>query len=336
MKKQKNKPVQKQANLKDAGPKEEPGALRKFLEWRKERKRKIEEQKKKKLTFSESLWSWTKTIVGAIIVVMIINGIAIASFVVPTGSMENTVMTGDFLFVNKFVYGPSTPQVIPFVDVPLPFYKFPGVSDPEKGDVIVFIYPGEYNKVEPDQFIYYLKRCVATAGDTVHVKYNQLYVNGEPVPMADDGKFVNKADTANPTRFPHGKDYSISNWGPERVPKEGDTLYIKNKMDFVLWDVFIQREDHKTDFRNNSLYVDDIKTDFYVVERNYCFGMGDNRNNSADSRMWGFIPYENVVGTPIMVYWSWQTRKHPKDDYEWSIWKKIENIRWSRIGTFID
>ena len=80
--------------------------------------RKNSKKPKKPETFGESVVSWIKTILGAIVVVMIINGAAIASFVVPTGSMENTVMAGDFLFVNKFIYGPTTPQIVPFLNIP--------------------------------------------------------------------------------------------------------------------------------------------------------------------------------------------------------------------------
>ena len=115
----------------------------------KEKPKNINEKNKKSQpqTFSQIIWSWTKTIVGAIIVVTILNGLAIASFLVPTGSMEKTVMTGDFLFVNKFIYGPTTPQVIPFFNIPLPFYHFPAIKTTEKGDVIVFIFPGNRNEI---------------------------------------------------------------------------------------------------------------------------------------------------------------------------------------------
>ncbi|MFN3269653.1 MAG: S26 family signal peptidase, partial [Candidatus Kapaibacteriota bacterium] len=106
--------------------KKEKSFLTRLWEWYIERRRKAKEKKKKPQTFGETLLSWVKTIVGALIIVMFINGFLVASFVVPTGSMENTVMTGDFLFVNKFIYGPTTPQIIPFFNIPLPYIKFPG------------------------------------------------------------------------------------------------------------------------------------------------------------------------------------------------------------------
>ena len=134
----------------------------------------------RKQTFQGHVISWAKTIATSLLIVMVVNGLLIASFVVPTGSMENEVMAGDFLFVNKFIYGGSSPQTIPFVDIPLPYFRLPGFRDPEKEDVIVFIFPGMRDQVEPTEFQYYLKRCVATQGDTLQIVTGKVYVNGAP------------------------------------------------------------------------------------------------------------------------------------------------------------
>lgn len=134
---------------------------------------------KKPETAKEIAVSWLKTLVSALVVVMIVNGVLFASFVVPTGSMENTVATGDFLFVNRLIFAPSTPQVILFLNEPIPFYSFPGLRDPKQGDVIVFIFPGNREQIEADRFEYYLKRCVAVAGDTLHIVNRRVYVNGQ-------------------------------------------------------------------------------------------------------------------------------------------------------------
>jgi len=303
-------------------------AIQKFLAWNKERKAK----RKKPETFGESVVSWVKTIVGAIIVVMIINGLAIASFVVPTGSMEDTVMPGDFLFVNKFVYGPSTPQVIPFVNIPLPFYRFPGIKDPQKGDVIVFIYPGDRDEVEDKDFQYYLKRCIAVGGDTITIRDNVVYVNGKKQDMPEFAK----TDPSSPRAydkwqtFPPGMNFSRDNYGPIVVPKEGDKIPL-SKINWKFWEYFIKKEGHEITTDNIGVIIDGKPADHYVVERDYVFGMGDNRDHSADSRYWGFIPVENVVGTPILVYWSWDP-----DITISNLIDKISSIRWSRIGTLID
>ncbi len=281
----------------------------------------------------EKFVSWVKTIVWAIVVVMIINGLLLASFVVPTGSMENTVMTGDFLFVNKFIYGPTTPQVVPFFNIPIPFYKFPSPKDPEKGDVIVFIFPGYRDEVEASEFQYYLKRCIATAGDTLQIIGNKVWINGKKQAFPEHS-VVDTTAFEDPTdmfrTFPVGLNFTRNNYGPIRIPKEGDKVELTQE-NYRQWATFIAREGHKIENDGNNIWIDNKVTKTYKVERNYCFGMGDNRDHSLDSRYWGFIPYENVVGTPLIVYWSWNT------DLPLSkIIDKLSSIRFSRIGKLIN
>lgn len=304
-------------------------SIKKAWAWYKERRRLRKEARKKPMTFKEQAVSWAKTIVGAIIVVMIINGLAIASFVVPTGSMQKTVMAGDFLFVNKFIYGPSTPQVIPFLNIPLPFFRFPGLREPEQGDVIVFIYPGERNELKPKNFEYYLKRCIAVAGDSLLIVNKRVFVNGVEFPLPPNAAAPIYPVNNAPAPSPYGKGFTFDNYGPIRVPKEGDILQLNNN-NIAEWKIFIEREGHKVSFDINTITIDGSATTEYKVQRNYCFGMGDNRDDSKDSRDWGFIPYENVVGTPIMVYWSWSPEIEMKN-----LGEKLKSIRWSRLCTFI-
>ncbi len=292
--------------------------------------------KKKPQTFSEHVVSWAKTIIGAIIFVMIINGILIASFVVPTGSMERTVLTGDFLFVNKFIYGPTTPQIIPFLNIPLPFFKFPGVRDPKKNDIIVFIYPGDRDQTEASEFQYFLKRCVATAGDTLEIRNNVLYVNGKEVKLSPTGVLMPNqfSEPMEMLRtFPKGRNYTHTNYGPIVIPKKGDVINLS--MDNLSeWDTFIKREGKTVELQGDKILIDGKASSTYTVERDYCFGLGDNRDQSSDSRFWGFIPYDNIVGKPLIIYWSWEIR----DQYgrEYGLLDKIKNIRWGRIASTVE
>jgi signal peptidase I len=295
---------------------------------------KQKKQKKKETPF-ESLVSWIKTIIGAIIVVMFLNGALIASFVVPTGSMEKTVLPGDFLFVNKFMYGPTTPQIIPFANIPLPYIKFPGPKDPEVNDVIVFIFPGGRDEVEATEFQYYLKRCVAAAGDTLELKNKAIYVNGKlMVDPAESVKNNKEADDyERALTFPRYSGFTSDDYGPIRIPKKGDVIEL-NPKNIAKWDTFIIREgneDATSDGKN--VYINGNQVDSYTVQRNYCFAVGDNRDNSFDSRFWGFVPYDNVVGTPLLVYWSWPV----EDNFgnQTSLMEKIKNVRWGRIGKVI-
>ncbi len=286
-------------------------------------------KKQEKLTFGQQIVSAIRTIFGAIIVVMIINGIAVASFVVPTPSMEKTVMTGDFLFVNKFIYGPSTPQVIPFVNIPLPFIRFPGYREPKNGDVIVFIYPGDRDDVEPKEFMYYLKRCIAIGGDTLVIRNKKVFINGKEMPLHEHAEYDYRRPD-HPASFPIGSEFTRDNYGPLVIPKKGDVISVDGR-NMHKWITFIQREGHKVILGRHGLVIDGEPAIEYTVERDYVFGMGDNRDNSDDSRQWGFVPVENVVGTPMMVYWSWDTNL-PFADF----FKKLTTIRWSRIGTLIN
>ena len=319
----------------------------KLWQWYKARRKRVKEQREKPLTFGETWFSWTKTVLGAIIVVMIINGTLVASFVVPTGSMERTVMTGDFLFVNRFIYGPSTPQVLPFLNIPLPFFKFPAPAAPEKGDVIVFIFPGNRDEVESKEFQYYMKRCVAVAGDSLSIINRRLFVNGKEYRLPVNGMFnyqeplspYNKLET-----FPPSRGYTRDNYGPIRIPKKGDNISL-NALNWREWEYFIKKEGHDIQSDGYNVFIDDKLQNSYRVERDYVFGMGDNRDNSLDSRYWGFIPVESVVGTPLFVYWSWpekvkdvdekEYKNDPDQERELTFFEKISRVRLNRIAKLI-
>lgn len=282
-------------------------------------------------TLGEIALSWTRTIVGAFVMVMILNGVLVASFVVPTGSMESTVMTGDFLFVNKFIFGPSTPQMIPILNIPLPYYRFPGVRKPEKGDVIVFIFPGNREEAKPQEFQYYLKRCVATAGDTLSIRNKQIFINGVASPLPSEGRvssFIEASDSDDRYRtFPVGAGFTRDNYGPLRIPKKGDVIAL-TPTNLVQWEIFIRREGHEITTNDGTILIDGKAATSYTVQRDYCFGMGDNRDNSLDSRYWGFIPVDDVVGTPLIVYWSWETNLP-------NLFDKFATLRPSRLGKVI-
>jgi signal peptidase I len=275
-----------------------------------------------------------KDLVFVLVAFFFLNSFVLASFEVPTGSMENEIMTGDFLFVNKFLYGGTTPRTIPLTNIRLPWFRIPGFRHVERGDVIVFEYPGGRDEVQSPEFMFYLKRAVALSGDTVQISNRVLHINGKPAPLPRNMKF-NSPHTKgpglkDPSIFPKGLPYNEDNWGPVVVPKKGDIVQVTPE-NLERWNTFIRREGHSVeqDVAGHVL-IDGQAATSYTVQRNYIFGMGDNRDNSADGRFWGFIPEENVVGTPMIVYWSWDPNTPLVD-----LFAKIRSIRFGRIGSIV-
>jgi signal peptidase I len=288
---------------------------------------------KKKPSKSGGFKGFIRDLVYAAVAVLIINSFLLASFEVPTGSMEDTVKIGDRLFVNKFIYGGVTPYTIPLTSIRIPHFRFPGFRNVRQGDVIVFDWPGDKDQVAKPPQTWYLKRCIALPGDTVRIDQRVVYVNEKKLQNPEHGKYLSPAplpaDYWDPHMFPRGSRFNKDNYGPIIVPKKGMTLSLTSQS-IASWEVFIQREGHAVELMGDKVLIDGRETSSYDVTRDYIFAMGDNRDNSADSRFWGFVPMEDVIGKPMLVYWSWDP-KIPIYD----IFSKIGSINLRRIGTII-
>lgn len=192
-----------------------------------------------------------EVIIIAVVIAMFIRTFVVQAYKIPSGSMKDTLLIGDHLLVNKFIYGVK----IPFTDgktlIP--------IKDPQKGDIIVFKYPEDPSKD-------FIKRVVATEGDTLEIKNKKLYVNGILQEYKEHVKFTDLII------YPKNVNHR-DNFGPIKVPE-------------------------------NSLFV-----------------MGDNRDNSHDSRFWGFVPLKAVKGEALIVHWSWKQAKF--------------GVRWNRIGNLL-
>jgi len=275
-----------------------------------------------------------KELAYVLVAFFFLNSFVLASFEVPTGSMENEIMAGDFLFVNKFIYGGSTPRTIPLTNIKLPWFRVHPIKEVEHGDVIVFEFPGQRDEIRSPEFMFYLKRATGLAGDTVQVINRVVHINGKPADIPRNLKFNNHRiippGIADPRIFPRGAPFNEDNWGPVRVPQQGDVIELTLE-NLDRWATFIAREGHAVSVGpGNRILVDGNLQSIYAVEHDYIFGMGDNRDNSLDSRFWGFIPEENIIGTPMIVYWSWDPDIQLTEFFD-----KIESIRFSRVGTLI-
>jgi signal peptidase I len=247
--------------------------------------------------------------------------------------MMNTVNIGDRLLVNKFIYGGSTPYALPLTSIRIPHFRLPGFRNVDRGDVIVFDWPGSRDQVEKPKQTYYLKRCIGLPGDIVQIDHRVVSVNGQAQAMPPNGQYLRPrplpAYYPNPDIFPHGSSFNEDNFGPIAVPRKGMSLPL-SAASLRAWEVFIRREGHRVSLTGNEILIDGQPAIQYVVERDYVFAMGDNRDNSLDSRFWGFVPVEDIVGTPMIVFWSWDPQiplYHPID--------KLLSINLGRIGTII-
>jgi len=276
-----------------------------------------------------------KNLLFALVAALLIKSFLIETSRVPTGSMETTIKIGDFLFVNKFVYGSSSPRNIPFTDISLPFFTLPAIKSPEKGEIVVFEYPGHRDQLQSDAITNYVKRCVATPGDTIQIINKVVFINGVESPIPTNIQYTNPYPTpvgvSYPSIFPKGAGWNKDNYGPYVIPKSGDVinLHIGN---IGRWRTIIDREFGKRVVvkRDGKILIDGNEVTSYEIKKDYYFMMGDNRDNSDDSRFWGLVPDDLIVGEALMIYWSWD----PSYSFA-EIFKLVGSTRISRIAKIV-
>ncbi|TCD48625.1 signal peptidase I [Chlorobium sp. N1] len=260
---------------------------------------------------------WFEALIIAAILASLLRVFVVESYRIPTGSMEKTLMAGDFIFVNKFVYGAK----VPFTDLSLP-----AVEKVSRGDIFVFRYPH-------DRSLNYIKRCVATSGDTLEIRNRRLFVNGTEEPLPPHGQFIGRrmpAGETDPMIFPKFSGFNKDNYGPIRIPHKGDVLRLdESTLPMYAW--LIADEGHRLEMRAGEVFVDGVPATSYTVGDDYYFAMGDNRDNSLDSRFWGFVPSKDLLGRALLVYWSW----NPDLSLFADPLDKLGSIRWQRSGLLV-
>jgi signal peptidase I len=191
---------------------------------------------------------YTETLIIALVIALFVRSFVVQAFKIPSGSMEPTLLVGDHILVNKFIYGIRIPVIGTKI---LPFAK------PQRGDVIVFIFPKDRSKD-------FIKRVIGLPGEKVQIRERKIYINDRLI--------------ADPWGFFQSWEMPTSdNYGPTEVPP------------------------------------------------GHLFVMGDNRENSEDSRYWGFVPLDDVLGKAFIMYWSW----------DWQASSLVSKVRWGRIGRVI-
>ena len=306
-------------------------SIKKFFLRKKEKPKKPETPKEKTIEFFRQLFF--AAIAAFFIITFIIQNTRI-----PTGSMKDTILVGDFVLVNKFIYGSSSPKYIPFTQVELPFFRLPAFKEPQSTDIVVFEYPGDRDQLRPSELgVNYVKRCIGTPGDTIEIKDKVVFVNGKefwrpPNIKYYEGRIGNLLKSkprgyGDPGIFPKGMNWNDDNYGPLVVPKAGATIPL-NKYTVEQWRTIIDREYGKrvVDVKDGVVLVNDIPVSSYTFKKDYYFMMGDNRDNSLDSRFWGIVARDMVVGQAFIVLFSWD-RDIPFSQF----FRLIGSIRLDRV-----
>lgn len=261
---------------------------------------------------------YTESIVVAVLIAVVLRAFVFEAFKIPTGSMIPTLAVGDHIFVNKFIYG---------LRVPLTNRWFVEWGSPERGDVIVFRYPRDLSKD-------YIKRVVAVAGDRLRVEEQDVYINGKKLQRKQARPFEYLEEGESQGWLSSGPAYVRNAIAYPETSQSTDLEYT------VLYDPGrFSREPFPRfqqlpgiDCGPNA----DSGHDECVVKEDYVFVMGDNRDNSSDSRFWGGVPTSYVKGKAMFV---WMSFGSDPDDVKTADGTKAEPsvfaIRWGRIGTSV-
>jgi signal peptidase I len=341
---------------------------------------------------------WLDAVLFAVVAGTLLRGLLFSAYAIPSGSMEGSLLTGDYLFVSKISYGPRmpfTPVQNPFTEstitkyniktywdgIQLSYHRLPGLMGIKRGDVVVFNKPEEADPVfdKPvDVRTNLIKRCQAIAGDVLHIVNGQVFINGKAAPnpekMQTSYTVVTDGNSINPDLFkdlgievqqqidlntftmvipqssladfkknafiksvtpevaaagnydeqiyPHNAmfKWNLDNYGPIMIPKKGMTIRL-NDSTMVLYRRAIELyENNKVEEKGHEVLINGRKADQYTFKMNYYWMMGDNRHNSLDSRFWGYVPEDHVIGKAMFTWMSIDSNK-----------SLLHQIRWDRI-----
>jgi signal peptidase I len=245
----------------------------------------------------EGAWDTIRSLLVVLLGVFCIRTFIAEATVIPTGSMEQTILVGDHVFLDKLLYGPRLPYTS---------LRIPPLKTVRPGEIVAFRYPRNPS-------VMFVKRVVGKGGDVVRIQNKKVFINGKPLnePYVEFQSF---------SMFPLRDNFPPAVSQLETLPAAWglDPAWAREMPNYI---------------RDDGLHV----------PAGFLFVMGDNRDNSLDSRFWGFVPEEYVVGEPLFVYWSYDapSRDWTNEDliarlrFDASIlWNFIRRTRWSRTGKF--
>ncbi len=375
-----------------------------------------------------TVYEWVNAIVFATVVATLVHIFIFQMYVIPTSSMERSLLVGDYLYVSKVTYGPqmpNTPLSFPFVHHTMPFsqtkksfseavkwpyHRLKGLRNIERNDVVVFNFPaGDTVLLENQSVTYYdvlrnyrlrygaeegrrmlekeytvisrpvdkrenyIKRCVAVAGDSLEIRDGRVFVNGAPQEITDGVQYQYIVHTSEPLSqyalerigvreyngngavyymfitedaaaelekmksvisvrryiYPANSEvfpqwdtprWSQDNYGPIWIPERGATVRLTTENLPLYRRIITAYEGHTLDERDGEILIDGTPAAEYTFAMDYYWMMGDNRHNSADSRFWGFVPEDHIVGKASFVWLSLESGE-----------SFPSNIRWERL-----
>ena len=249
-----------------------------------------------------------KILILVFVLALIIKAFLIDAFKIPTGSMKDTLYEGDFILINKFAYKLSTPHQIPFINKRISRTDLFSISKPELNEVVVFEIPTKLYDPETEEFEILVKRIIGVPGDTIEIINKDVFINKKKL---RNPSFIHinlqdiAVDNMNKDLFPYDTKWTVDNYGPVIIPRKEMKVEL-NPKNIKLWQAAINYEFEKKviSVEGSVIMLDGRPIRDYVFQKDYYFVLGDNRQNSIDSRYFGFIPEESIIGKAFMIYWS--------------------------------
>lgn len=269
------------------------------------------------------------SVAGLVAAWIVMQVFVVCSFKIPSDSMEPTLEPGDYVLVNKLLIGPRLFNLTDALDGKrVTIYRVPGLHSIQRNDVLVFHFPHPHTweKIEMHLLKYYVKRCIGLPGDSVWIRNGYYRINqrtdtlGNPAAQKQISRMSPDMFAENVYRvFPFDSllSWNIRQFGPLYLPKEGDEIRM-NRTNYLLYKKVIEWEQQgELSFQDSVVYLNQEPISTYRFRKNYYFMGGDNGVNSQDSRYWGLLPEEYIVGKV------------------WKIWKSIDpytdEFRWDRF-----